>query len=494
MKEWTKEERYRVLEDPEQIRELHEKIKLSPYRQTFHIQPTTGLLNDPNGFVYHNGEWHLFYQWCPWGAVHGLKHWYHTVSTDLVHWENKGVCIYPDKDYDNKGAYSGSALPTDGKIYMYYTGNHRDEDWTRKSYTCFVKLNDDGTAEKPENALFGPHPDYTEHQRDPKIIFIEETHTYYIMLGAQNKDKQARVLVYSSKHHNRDFKFVGEMNIPGFENFGFMWECPSIERIGGHDVLLFCPQGIKLPGRGNNTNHNGYLLGEMNWDTLTFTPEGHFHVLDFGFDVYAAECAANIQDPSKAILSAWMGLPDVSYPVTDEEDWACCLTLPRELTIRGRRLIQKPMPELKELRGKCIDPTAGILPTACELNISFPAVDQLHPDKPEHLVLFTDANGMGGLTIDYDSAAETITIDRSGMRNRFNTEVCEHVTRPLEGPLSHLQIFIDGSSIELFVNDGDAVFTSRVFPTKEEHYLILTDNCEAQMWELTPAVKDDFVI
>ena len=119
MKTWTKEERYRILKSAEEIRDLHERIARSDYRQQYHIQPVTGLLNDPNGFVFHNGRWHLFYQWCPWGAVHGLKYWYHTVSKDLVMWKNKGVCIRPDTEYDNKGAYSGSALPCADSVWLY---------------------------------------------------------------------------------------------------------------------------------------------------------------------------------------------------------------------------------------------------------------------------------------------------------------------------------------------------------------------------------------
>ena len=103
MKTWTKEERYRVLKDKEEIRPLHEKIIQSDYRQHYHIQSVTGLLNDPNGFVYHDGVWHLFYQWCPWGAVHGLKYWYHTVSDDLVRWRNVGVCIRPTPNTTTRG-------------------------------------------------------------------------------------------------------------------------------------------------------------------------------------------------------------------------------------------------------------------------------------------------------------------------------------------------------------------------------------------------------
>ena len=74
MRQWTQEERYRVLHSPDDISELFERNSKSVYRQTYHVQPVTGLSSDPNGFTCHKGTWHLFYQWCPWGAVHGLKY------------------------------------------------------------------------------------------------------------------------------------------------------------------------------------------------------------------------------------------------------------------------------------------------------------------------------------------------------------------------------------------------------------------------------------
>lgn len=487
MKKWTKEERYRVLKDPSEVRDLYDRIRQSDYRQTFHIQPVTGLLNDPNGFVFHDGEWHLFYQWCPWGAVHGLKYWYHVVSLDLVTWKNLGVCVKPDTVYDNKGAYSGSALPTDDSLYLYYTGNHRDEDWKRTSYTCLIDLRDKGTPVKADKPLFGPNPDYTEHQRDPKIIYKEELGKYFIILGAQTKDKHGCILIYSSDSPTKDWSFAGQLKVPGFENFGDMWECPSIEHIRGTDVLLFCPQHLTLPGRGGSQNHNGYLLGEMDWNTLTFTPDSTaFHVLDFGFDSYAAECAANPHNTRSATLVAWMGLPDSSYP-TDEEDWQGCLTLPRELTVRGRRLIQQPLDELRNLRDQYVDPEKGELPRVCEMEIIARGGDL-------NLTLFTKKDGSGGLKLDYDDTQKTITIDRSGMDRRFNQDQGESRTRPLPKGLFHLRIFIDRSSIEIFVNDGDAVFTSRIFPTAAETGFTVDGDCSIHMWTLRPAVKDDFVV
>ena len=160
MREWTREEKYRYLKDPQELTELYGRISSSVWRQAYHNQPVTGLMNDPNGFVWHDNRWHLFYQWCPWGAVHGLKYWYHIVSRDLVTWQNLGVCLMPDPEdgYDNKGAYSGSAMPIGDKIYLYYTGNHRDPDWTRHAYTCLARLGNDGWPEKYPLPLFGAHP------------------------------------------------------------------------------------------------------------------------------------------------------------------------------------------------------------------------------------------------------------------------------------------------------------------------------------------------
>ena len=497
MRKWTREERYREFKDEEEIRELHERIAKSPYRQTFHVQGVTGLVNDPNGYVYHNGLWHLFYQWCPWGAVHGLKYWYHTVSKDLVTWQNKGLAIRPDTVYDNKGAYSGSALVAENSIYLYYTGNHRTEDWVRKSYTCLVNMRDDGSYHKYSKPLFGPNPHYTEHQRDPKIYYREETGMYYILLGAQTPDKRGCVIVYKSKEFNKNYEFAGELNVPGYESFGDMWECPSIERISGKDVLIFCPQHLFIKGRGNDTNHNGYILGTMDWEKLEFMPEGSFHVLDFGFDSYAAACASNIgarnvKDPTaltkddKAILVAWMGLPDVEYP-TDDEEWAGCLTMPRELTVRGRRLIQRPLEGLRKLRIEEADMRTGKLPSACEMEF-------INRGEDLKLSLFTDEDGNGGMTISFDYRTKDLVIDRSSMRKRFNIGLGESRTRNLGHNLAHLRIFIDHSSVEIFVNDGDAVFTSRVFPEESEHGWKCEGDVSVRIWKLREAVTDDFVL
>ena len=485
MREWTRDERYRVLQSPEEIRDLYDRIRTSAYRQTYHVQPVTGLSSDPNGFALHQGVWHLCYQWCPWGAVHGLKYWYHVTSTDLIHWKNEGIGLAPDCFYDNRGTHSGSAISQGDQLVFFYTGNHRDDDWVRTPYTCAAVLGEDGKPHKLEKPLFGPRDDHSEHQRDPKVVWNEEKKKYYIFIGAQTLDLRGCVLIYESEQLLEGWKFAGELKVPGFEKFGGMWECPYIVNISGHDVLIFSPQYTKLPGRGESTNHNVYMIGKMDYDTLTFTPEGGYHYLDFGFDFYAAQGAANVGDPDKAILIGWIGLPDNHYP-TEEEDWEGSMSLARELRIRDGRLYQTPISGIECLREEEI-PAEGRLPRAFELQANVPAGDF-------DLALFTREDGSGGLRLHYDASRRVCTLDRTGMDKRFNTQVFEVLEMPLEEPLRDLRIFADHSSVELFANEGAATFTTHLYPTERECRFTVSEGAALRLWPLMSSVTDDFVI
>ena len=485
MREWTREERYRVLKSPNEIRSLYDRIRGSVYRQTYHVQPITGLSSDPNGFALHRGVWHLCYQWCPWGAVHGLKYWYHVTSPDLLHWKNEGVGLAPDRDYDNKGAHSGSAISVGDKLYFFYTGNHRDENWVRTPWTCAAYLDEDGKLRKLPEPLFGPRSDYSEHQRDPKIVWNAEKQKYYILIGAQTLDKRGCVQVYESEQLLTGWRFAGQLKVPGFERFGGMWECPYIVNISGKDVLIFSPQYTTLPMRGNSTNHNVYLIGTMDYDTLTFTPDGSYDYLDWGFDFYAAQGAANVDDPDKAVLIGWIGLPDNHYP-TAEEDWEGSMSLPRELRIRDGKLIQTPISGIETLRGTALTPN-GTLPRACELEIGVPEGDF-------DLNLCTRSDGSGGLRLHYDENAGICTLDRSGMDLRFNENVYERLDVKLESPLRSLRVFLDHSSAELFFNDGERTFTTHLYPTERELNYTVKDGAKLRIWEMTRSVTDEFAV
>lgn len=223
----------------------------------------------------------------------------------------------------------------------------------------------------------------------------------------------------------------------------------------------------------------------MDYDTLTFTPEGGYRHLDFGFDFYAAQMAANSDASGRKVLISWIGLPDNHYP-TEEEDWEGSMTLPRELHVKDGRLLQTPVSGIETLRAQELDPE-GPLPAAGELKVQVEAGDF-------DLNLFTKEDGGGGMRLHYSADKRICTVDRTGLDRRFNQQVGEVLDIPLERPLSSLRIFIDRSSVEFFVNDGEAVFTSHVYPTDRERCYTVSENGSVNMWRFGTSVVDDFVI
>ncbi len=285
MREWTTEERYRLLsrEDLPELKALHERILQSRWRGRFHVQTVTGLMNDPNGFSYFNGKWHLFYQWFPYGPVHGMKHWYHVESKDLIHWENAGIAILPNTFHENKGAFSGSAFPTEDCLYLAYTGNNRDENWVRHPSQLLAKLDKDNNLTRIEEPIIPDLKEYSEHQRDPKLFYDEKSGYYWILLGVQTHDKKGEMALFRSKEIETGWEKMGALKVRGLDDFGFMAECPDLEPLGDKWLLLFSPQGLKEDGDNyRNLYNNVYYIGEMDFENLEFIPDGDFKELDHG--------------------------------------------------------------------------------------------------------------------------------------------------------------------------------------------------------------------
>ncbi|MBA9874061.1 sucrose-6-phosphate hydrolase, partial [Ralstonia insidiosa] len=224
--EWTREERYQRIEDVDEtyLEQLKHQVDKSLYRQTFHIQPEMGLLNDPNGLIYYNGHYYISHQWFPLGAVHGLKYWFNYKSKDLLHFEPQGTLLKPDTKYDSHGVYSGSAFEYQNHLYYMYTGNHRDQHWNRISSQMIARMNKDGKIEKfPKPVIHGQPEGYTSHFRDPKVF--EKNSQLYAILGAQNENEMGRLLLYRSQDVV-DWHFEGEIKT-NLTQFGYMWECPD---------------------------------------------------------------------------------------------------------------------------------------------------------------------------------------------------------------------------------------------------------------------------
>lgn len=464
---WTKEQRYRKIEDvtEQEITQLANMVNSSPWRQKYHIQPVTGLLNDPNGFSFYKGEYHMFYQWFPLGPVHGLKYWYHTKSKDLIHWENEGIALAPDAYFDSHGAYSGSAIENEDKLYLMYTGNTRDDDWNRHPYQCLAVMDETGDIQKLGPVISEVPEGYTDHFRDPKIW--KENGLFYAVIGAQRKDQTGCVLLYKSRNL-QNWSLEGEVKT-SLGNFGYMWECPDYFTLGDKGILVFSPQGLAPDGDlYNNIYQSGYIIGEkLNFHNREFK-HGQFTELDKGFDFYAPQTMTDSM--GRRILVGWMGLPEIEYP-TDKFGWAHCLTVPRELSLRAGKLYQSPVKELEDLRGDKKESEAlldneervfeGFQGEAYELKAEFSNWTasefgvELRVGEKEKTV------------IKYDSLNKKVVFDRSLSGMLAGGEFGTARSSRIEAEIISFHIFVDASSVEVFINDGEEVFTGRIFPGED---------------------------
>ncbi|WP_082023214.1 glycoside hydrolase family 32 protein [Sporosarcina koreensis] len=463
---WTREERYRRLDsvDPKEYDELVEDVANAPWRQKFHVQPLAGLLNDPNGFSWFNGQYHLFYQWFPLGPAHGLKYWYHTVSDDLVKFRNKGIALSPDTRYDSHGVYSGSALQAGDDLLLFYTGNTRDDNWLRTPYQCMAQMDGKGAFSKWEQPVITGVPDgFTEELRDPKLW--KEGGIYYCVIGAQRKDMTGAAVLYKSADLHR-WEFIGEVKTE-LQDFGYMWECPDLFSVQDTDFLVFSPLGLKPEGlRRNNLFHAGYISGTFDRETGGFE-HGPFCELDNGFDFYAPQ---TMESPDGTrILIAWMAVPQLPYP-TDKDGWANCMTLPRVLTIEDGRLKQR-LPESWNKPAEAADRLDVTLKREPELlpfgGDCYELQAVLHETTAAEVHIDLRVRGLEYTRITYVTAEQRLLFDRSRSGAPVNASEGHSRTVILDRPLQQLRILVDVSSVEIFINDGDAVMTSRIFPGQD---------------------------
>lgn len=223
-----------------------------PHRPTWHLAPSVGLLNDPNGFIQHNGVYHLFYQWNPLGCDHRNKCWGHWQSIDLVHWEHQPLALAPGACYDSHGCYSGSAVVAEDKVTLIYTGNVKFPDGSRTAYQCLAQASDRGEYRKLGPVL--PLPEgYSGHVRDPKVWRHQDA--WYMVLGARDLQDRGKVLLLRSSNL-RDWQALGEIAGSGLNDlgeFGYMWECPDLFSLDGGDVLICCPQGWRHSRNATST-------------------------------------------------------------------------------------------------------------------------------------------------------------------------------------------------------------------------------------------------
>ena len=463
-----KEPKYRtILESTkEELNDLRNISLNDKYKPIFHIHPQHGLLNDPNGLAYYNGKYHVFYQWYPYDVTHGMKHWAYVSSDDFVNWNREDVALIPIESYESHGAYSGNSIEVDGKLHMYYTGNIKYSAEDRYAYQNLAIMDKDGKITKYENnPIVSEIPKgYTGHVRDPKVFKRKDK--YFMLLGAQTSNKKGAIIVYESKN-SIDWNFKGELNVKNIdEDFGYMWECPDYINIDGKDILIFSPQGLEPKGFNYQNIYNVvYAIGNMDLDNLTFEID-IMKEMEKGFDFYAPQTF--IKD-SQTILFAWAGMGEVLYP-TDKNKWAHCLTVPRKLNIKNNKLLQMPVDELVKLR---YDEISGQNTIKKNINIieNDENVYELNIDSNKFgLELFSSQDE--GVKLEFNKVENTVTLDRSNFKKVFSVEYGTNRKEYINiDENTNIKVLADRSILEIFINNGEAVFTSRIFAKENSNQI-----------------------
>ena len=418
-----------------------------PHRPAWHLAPPVGLLNDPNGFIHFQQRYRLCYQWNPLACAHGAKFWGQWSSADLVNWRHEPLALAPAEAYESHGCYSGSAVDHDGTLTLIYTGNVKFADGSRTAWQCLATGNPDGSFSKLGPVLALPEG-YTGHVRDPKVW--QHDGQWYMVLGAQDLQLQGKVLLLRSADLHQ-WTLLGEVagsGLNGLEDFGYMWECPDLFSLEGQDVLIVCPQGLPA-GRWHylNTFQSGYFCGELDYAHARF-PHGAFHELDHGFEFYAPQTC--LSPDGRRLLTGWMGIPDGDefFQPTIAHGWIHTLTCPRELSLHHGKLRQRPARELQQLRQQETQ-YAG----------QADALPALDIDSAE-LMLTLEGECVLDLagTMRVNVSAGGITLTRNNLRTG------EPEARYWRGEVHSLRLLCDRSSVEIFINEGEAVMSARYFP------------------------------
>ena len=480
----------KVREDEEKsILEKKEIVEKDFWRQKYHIQGIVGLINDPNGFSQFNGKYHMFYQWNPLGTNHKNKTWAHSVSSDLLNWERLETALRPDTWYSKDGVYSGSAIVDDDKLYLFYTGNVKDLEGNRESYQCLAVSSDGENFERWEPSIVNQPDGYTRHIRDPKIW--KKDGKFYAVIGIQSDDLEGKAVLYSSENI-KDWKFEGEIagaNHGKIKDFGFMWECPDYfqlkdEKTGEvKDLLVFSPQGLEPEGDlYNNKYQTGYLFGKLDYEKPEFEISSDFVEIDRGNDFYAPQSMED--DKGRRLIVGWMGIPEEEDFPTVKNEWLHCLTLPRELKVIDGKLYQVPIKEMESIRGEKIEFSEKVTE---EVKVGTGVTYELKAK-------FTDFNSDFGLKLRTSKNSETVLKfdynDKKFVLDRTKGEQSDKRLRKVYlGDISELEltVFVDNSSVEVFINGGAEVFSSRIFPEKDADGIsVFADkdvNVEIEKWE-----------
>ena len=440
------------------------------FRPTYHFSPLYGWMNDPNGMVYKDGEYHLFYQYNPYGSKWGNMSWGHAISQDLINWKHLPVAIAPDAlgtifsgsavvDFDNTAGFGA------GAIIAIYTQNS-----DRQVQSIAYSTDNGRTFTKYENnpVLTSEARDF----RDPKVFWYESTKRW-IMVLAVGQEMQ----IFSSPNL-KDWTFESRFG-EGQGAHGGVWECPDLFELpveGTNDKkwVLLCNLNPGGPFGGSATQ---YFVGSFNGKEFVNESPSKTKWMDWGKDHYATVTWSDAPD-NRRIAIAWMSNWQYANDVPTSQ-YRSPNSVPRDLslfTVDGETYLQSaPSPELLALRDASKKRSFKVNGTrtikemipgndgAYEIELT---IENQHAD----VIGFRLYNDKGEeVDMQYDMKEKKFSMDRRKSGDvGFNENFPMLTWTAIESGKDELKLrlFVDKSSVEAFVDGGRFVMTNQVFPSE----------------------------
>lgn len=448
------------------------------YRPRYHFTAPENWLNDPNGLVYYQGEYHLFYQYNPQGDTWGHMSWGHAVSRDLVHWEHLPVALREENgwmmfsgsvvvDWRNTSGFGRDGEPPMVALYTAY----RPADGRQVQEVAYSTDRGRTWAKYAGNPVIDIGS--TEF-RDPKVFWHEPTRRW-IMVVALSRDRMVRF--YSSPDlrawtHLSDFGRLGSV--------GGAWECPDLFPLavdGDPDDVRWVLD-VDVSGGGPAGSGGQYFLGRFDGTAFTLDGPAEPRWVDYGADFYASLSWSDIpREDGRRVMLGWMNNQMYAGSIPTSP-FRGSMSVPRVLGLStgpaGPRLVQHPAAELQALRrdplrvddvrlGDAIVPLGdrGVGGRALEIIAEFETGSAAEVGLRVH-------RGVGEETlIGVDVPAGQLFVDRSRSGNvGFHAGFGARHAGPLQvrDGRARLHVFVDWSSVEVFGGSGETVISDLVFP------------------------------
>lgn len=426
-----------------------------------HVRPPGKWCNDPNGPLFHDGRYHLFFQHNPNAAVWGDIHWGHASSPDLVTWTDHGIALAPTPgSRDELGVWSGCAVVEDGVPTAVYTGMDRHDGIGSIMIARAADSMISGLKADPEPVVPGPPEGLDLHAfRDP-YLFEHEGRRWGLVGAGHRATGIGDVLLYRIDSLT-DWTYTGSLIDAADPVAGRIaapataWECPAILPTGDGRWVLIVSLWID-----DITYSTAYLIGELRTagEGLQFVPESG-GMLDHGRDFYAPTA---LVEEDRTLLWGW------SWESRTEQEslaagWAGCLTHPREIGVHPDGTLRlAPARELTALRGAEL-PSGAELPAAYEIELE---VTVARPDTEVSLSLGDS------VSLHVNPTRGTLVLDRSGApaTSAHPLPRAALAVASVPGGISaHLRVLVDGPIVEAFL-DERAMITEKVYPAPEGRY------------------------